>query len=452
MYGFVCRTEEAAAACHEAVALLEQLEPGRELAMAYAKLAQRYMCWDDVPRTLDWGARALELASQLGDLEVEVYALTSVGTAKCRRDRERGRKDLERSLELALAAGLEDHVGRTFLNLVLPCVRTRSFALAERYIEAGVRYTDERGLDYWKLALLACRARMELDQGRWDEAAATAALVLRNPRRAPLPRVLARVVLALVRARRGEPDVWPLLDAALAQAEPTGELQQIGPVAAARAEAAWLDGRHADAVDATEAAFELAVRRSAAWEIGELARWRRRAEATPAGAAEQDAWEPGGTFADAAQPYALELRGDWQGAAEAWTKLGCPYDAALALAGADDDDALRRALDQLQQMEARPAAAIVARRLRERGARGLPRGPRPATRRNPANLTARELEVLGLVADGLRNAEIADRLFLSPKTVDHHVSSILGKLDVRTRAEAGVVALRQGLLPPASPN
>jgi DNA-binding NarL/FixJ family response regulator len=88
----------------------------------------------------------------------------------------------------------------------------------------------------------------------------------------------------------------------------------------------------------------------------------------------------------------------------------------------------------------------VARRLRERGARGVPRGPRPATRENPAGLTARELEVLALVAGGLRNAQIAERLFLSEKTVDHHVSAILRKLDVRTRAQASADAVRLGLV------
>jgi DNA-binding CsgD family transcriptional regulator len=126
--------------------------------------------------------------------------------------------------------------------------------------------------------------------------------------------------------------------------------------------------------------------------------------------------------------------------------MGCPYEAALALADADEEEPLRRSLEELQRLEARPAAAIVARRLRKRGARGLPRGPRPATRRNPAGLTAREAEVLALVADGLRNSEIAARLVLSERTVDHHVGAILRKLGARTRAEASVEAVRFGLV------
>jgi DNA-binding NarL/FixJ family response regulator len=147
----------------------------------------------------------------------------------------------------------------------------------------------------------------------------------------------------------------------------------------------------------------------------------------------------------AAAPYAASIAGEWRQAADAWRKIGCHYESALALADGDDPAAARAALDQLQQLGARPAAAIVARGLRQRGARGLPRGPRRTTRENPAQLTARELEVLELVADGLGNREIAERLFLSEKTVAHHVSAILRKLDVRTRAQASAQAVRLGL-------
>jgi DNA-binding NarL/FixJ family response regulator len=146
-----------------------------------------------------------------------------------------------------------------------------------------------------------------------------------------------------------------------------------------------------------------------------------------------------------AEPYAAELAGEWGRAAELWTELGCPYDAGLALASADEDELLRWSLDELQRLGAQPAAAIVARRLRERGVRGLPRGPRATTRENPAGLTAREVEVLELVATGLRNADIAERLFLSEKTVGHHVSAILRKLGVRTRGEASAEAQTLGI-------
>ncbi|HYZ19628.1 MAG TPA: LuxR C-terminal-related transcriptional regulator, partial [Gaiellaceae bacterium] len=100
---------------------------------------------------------------------------------------------------------------------------------------------------------------------------------------------------------------------------------------------------------------------------------------------------------------------------------------------------LLRAHEILLGIGARPAAAIVARTLRERGVR-VARGPRAETREHPAGLTKRELEVLGLVAEGLTNAEIATRLVISEKTVGHHVSSILGKLGVGSRYEAAKVA------------
>jgi DNA-binding NarL/FixJ family response regulator len=167
--------------------------------------------------------------------------------------------------------------------------------------------------------------------------------------------------------------------------------------------------------------------------VAELAWWRRQGgidEPVPA---------------EASGPFELQLRGDWSGAATAWRDAGCRYEAALALGESEDEAALRTALEELQRLGARPASAVVARRLRERGARGVPRGLRPATKANPANLTPRELEVLLLVAEGLRNADVARRLVLSERTVAHHVSSILRKLGVRSRAEATAESIRLGL-------
>ena len=311
---------------------------------------------------------------------------------------------------------------------------TRHYPVALEHLEAGLAYNSERGLELACLYLLAARARVELYQGRWADAAGTAEAVLRIPRTSTTPRIMALVVLALVRARRGDPEVWPLLDEAWALAEPTNELPRLAPVAAARGEAAWLQGDRDAIAPATAAAIELALERKAPFFVGELAAWRRRAglHDTPPEAA--------------AEPHDLQLAGDWARAAERWRQLGCPYEAALALADADEEVPLRRALDELQQLEARPAAAIVARRLRERGARGLPRGPRPTTRNNPGSLTRREQEVLTLVNDGLRNAEIAERLVLSERTIDHHVAAILRKLNVRSRGEASAAGIRLGLV------
>jgi DNA-binding CsgD family transcriptional regulator len=416
-----------------AVELLERLEPGRELAMAYSNLAQLRMLASDQPGASTWGDRALELAERLDETEIVVHALNNVGAAEAEAELAGGIAKLERSLQLALEAGLEEHVARAYTNLGAGSVALRAYAVGDRHLGAGIAYCAEHDLTLWGAYMVGWRARSELDQGRWDAAAATASGVLAAPDMPAPTRITPLTVLGRLRARRGDPDAWGPLDEALELSREMGEVQRVAPVAAARAEARWLAGESEAIAAETDAALALA--RTHRWAGGELCLWRRRAGL--ADVFQDDA---------VAEPFRLELAGDWAAAAERWTAMGCPYEAALALGHADDDDAQRRGLAELQRLGAHPAARRIARTLRERGARDVSRGPRAATRENPAGLTARELEVVALVAEGLRNAEIAGRLFVSEKTVAHHVSAILRKLGVATRSQAGAEAARLGIV------
>ena len=195
---FVGRTAEGEAAGEKAVELLEQLPPGHELAVAYCNVSQRWMVVENGQEAQTWGARALELAERLGDTEALVYALTNIGSAELSAGQQQGRDRLERALALAQQHGLEDHAGRVFNGLVMWPLRFRELVEAERYLEDGSEYCRERGLDTWRLYLLAGRARLELDRGRWDAAADAAAAVLRDPHSASLARNWSLVVLGLL--------------------------------------------------------------------------------------------------------------------------------------------------------------------------------------------------------------------------------------------------------------
>jgi DNA-binding CsgD family transcriptional regulator len=436
---FAGRNDEAVAAADTALTILEALPPGRELAMARSNRAQLHMLGGDSAAAVAWGERAIALAHALHETEILAHALNNVGSARLRVEDERGWAELERSLALARAAGLDEHVARAYANLSWFAVHSHALPRAEGSLADGIAYTTDHDLDSWRQYLLSIRSHLRLLQGDWTAASEDAAAVLAAANATPVTRIEALVPRGLVRARRGDPGVWDALDAALALAEPTGELQRLGPVRLARAEAAWSSGAHERARAEAEAVLELTLDVGTPWDVGELAIWLRR---TGLREARVGALDPTGLPA----PYRSALAGDWADAAAAWEALGCPYEAALALLDGDAA-ALRRALALCERLGARPTAAVASRRLRELGVRAIPRGPNARTRANPGLLTTRELEIVPLLADGLRNAEIAARLYLSPKTVDHHIGHILAKLGVHARGDVAAAAARLGLSP-----
>ena len=421
------RTRESARAAREAVAVLERLPTSRELAKAYAMLAWSIAESDGWAAATGWGERALQLAEDFGDTETALDARSILAHALPAG----GLEELEQVLRDTKRAGLVEEAGTTYLWLSHRALDVRRYDVAASQLAKGLEYCTDHGLELSRLYLLSHHALLYLALGHWAQAADTADVVLRIPRASIMPRITALTVLGLVRARRGDPGHRVLLDEAWDLAEPTGEIYRFGRVAAARAEAAWLSSDPQGVASATELAFAVASRCSSAV-ADEVAVWRHRA-----GLGRPKPLAPG-------SPNGLQLAGSWDAARALWLEAGCPYEAALCLADAGDEAGLRLALEELLGLEARPAAVIVARRLRELGVVSLPRGPRATTRQNKYGLTAREMEVLALVNEGLQNGQIADRLVVSVRTVDHHVEAILRKLGAKTRADARTTPPRSG--------
>ncbi|HSB18865.1 MAG TPA: helix-turn-helix transcriptional regulator, partial [Anaeromyxobacteraceae bacterium] len=421
---FSGRREEAERWGRRAIDALEALPPGRELAAAYSNQSQLSMLAYDVEPALRWGRKARAIARRIGDRAIECHAGTNLGTTRLTLGDARGWAELERCRELARSLGLEDDAARALANLISHAVTWRQLGRAERYLREGMAYTTEHDLDAYRVYFLGWRAAYELHRGRLEVAAQDAQAALQHAGVTPVHKVLPLSVLGRVRARRGDGQVWPPLDEALELAIGTGELQRIGPARIARAEAAWLAGDDQRARAEAESGLELALTRKEPWVAGELLSWAHRAGL----AVRPPRW--------CATPFREQVLGRHAEALRHWKRLGCPFEAAWALADAGKEQHLRRAFAELEKMGMVAAAARVARMLRDRGAPAVPRGRRASTRAHPAGLTAREAEILALLGEGLRNADIGLRLFISPKTVDHHVSAILAKLGVRSRAEA----------------
>ena len=398
------------------------------------------ICEADVRRqTLDYGAAValarpvLAHAERHDDRALQLEALNTLGSSLVHcGDPDEGMALLHRSLAIAESSGADLWGAMTLSLLALSCTALLRLDEAEAYLERGGRWCAERELDAPRLMQATMGAGLHLLRGRWNEAGAASDEVIGNPRAMPIALVRAYTVLGRLRARRGDAKAREAFAEALRLGR--GSLASVVTAHLSHAELAWLEGRDADAAREAGAGLALAQGMGHRGLAGELRMWLRLSGmGEVAGKSEDD------------HPYALEAAGRWQEAASRWRTLGCPHETARALSQGDEQ-AQREALAIAESLGARPLAQRLRRRFHLAGVRDVPRGPRASTRGHPAGLTSKEVAVLALVAAGLRNKEIAIRLSRSPRTIDHHLESIFGKLDVATRAEAVSAAFRLGVV------
>ncbi len=424
---------QADAACEQAIALLETMPPSAALAVAYGTQGSLRMLNREPDLSAAWSRKAIALAGEMGDQERLIASTTTLGVALLLTDYERGCDQTLVALRMAREANMPTLVANALNNLGSGSGEYMHLLNAERWLRESIAYSTARELDAHLHYASAWLALVLLLRAQWTEAAERAALPLARSGATSISRVMAAIALGRLRARRGDPGAGELLDEALALAGSSETLQRMAPARAARAEAAWLRGDLAATRSEALDILGLAQERKHPWFTGELLYWL---------------WKSGESVAvpeHCARPYALQITGHWREAAEAWAEQGCLYERARALAEGDAAS-IQQALEILDGLGARPAADGLRRQLRDAGVRGVARGARSSTRSHPCGLTRAEVKVLALMGLGLRNADMAQRLHRSVRTVDHHVASVLAKLGVATRTEAVLRAEREAWL------
>ena len=424
----LCRGEECERAAHEALQLMSGEPASAEAAWAHAHYAA--LIGDTHPRghALSVARRGLQLAEAVDCAEAVAYSLNTIGTLEIGLNRE-GFAELERSIELARAHRLDDAVGRGYANLYQAAVDRCRFAEYGWCFTDGIAYARENDTATYTSCLHGSRATALVRTGRLAETVALVEATLRATV-SPVNRLHLLIPLAAARLRQGHPDADALRERAWQLAQGIGERGWLLRMAVVEAEAVWLACRPGDPRTARILDVARARPDDDPWLLGELLVWLDRLGL------------PRPRTASPARPYALELAGEHVAAAAWWRRASCPFDEALVRTRTTGEGHLAAALELVAATGADRVAARLRRAMRDAGERSVPRGARPATRADPHGLTPREVEVLALLRDGLTNAAIARRLYISERTVHRHVSAVLAKLGVSSRAD--VARVRSG--------
>ncbi|MGV0643533.1 AAA family ATPase [Mycolicibacterium sp. XJ2546] len=417
----------------QAIAVLEGQSTGPvELALighATATQALIAVMAGDLNRTETLLARARSFARKTDDQALAVWLRVIEGYRGYAGDGD-GRSAVLAALSAA-PVHFDDIYSHAYAGLIYLDVEHRRLEQAAELLDVGLPLSIERDVPLARSWQLGERARMQLFLGDWDDALVDAETVL-TTQSGQLARawpLLVRGLIALRRDESGAADIeeqWQLVGR-------LGEPIRRVAGAAGVVELSWLSGEFGEQLHACRALLEGRPNDGLQWSRGELGMWLHRID--PAVDAE-----------DVAEPYRLLLTGECEAAADEFLRLSMPYEAALAFVDSADPDLARRGLDMLDRLGANAVAARVRGELRAQGMAVVPARRRSSTLTNPAGLTMRQVDVLRLMGDGLTNAELAERLYLSVKTVDKHVSAILTKLHAGNRREAVRSARALGIL------
>ncbi|MDO6435149.1 LuxR C-terminal-related transcriptional regulator [Flavitalea sp. BT771] len=419
----------------QAIEVLEDQPSSTVKAMAFSNLSQLKMMAHQAEECMAWGEKAIAIAKELGDEETLAHALNNIGTMQMKTlsSRQQGIDMLRQSLEIALRNSFHEHAARAYTNLGSVNVVLKNYAMAGEALETGIQYCEEKDLGSWMAYMLATKARMLLETGHWQEASRIAGNLLKNESLTSIVKIGALSVMARIKMRSGDANVLPLLMEAKEKAFDTMELQRIIPALAAFLEYEWLTGKVFIEDEAIGRTVEMIGQSGNMYETNEFAFWLLKAR--------KQCMEVPEPF----EGYQLQDPAAAARAVGIWGQMGCPYEQALALFEGGEEDK-GKALTAVRKLGANAVYEKLKREMRTSGIRSIPRGIRKTTQSNPALLTERELGVLQLLKEGMQNKEIATRLFISAKTVDHHISAILFKLDVSSRLKAVQEAKHLGIL------